>query len=216
MFANSDQAKWWRPAMLGRAAVGVFMIGHLIAGTTGPSTQDLSRTAAVTTVVQTPAAEVPKQPATAPSADAAGKAAAPKPGATASPTKPGTSPTKPNASAPQAEAKPAAPAKPTPPSQASLLPQGTPSGQVAISLTDDQIRNARAIIETGQKMNLPPRAWVIAVGTSLQETKLHNYGDLGTNNDHDSLGLFQQRPSSGWGSPEQIIDPAYAATQFYK
>ena len=50
----------------------------------------------------------------------------------------------------------------------------------------------------------------------MQETKLHNYGDLGSENDHDSLGLFQQRPSSGWGSPQQIVDPSYAASAFYK
>jgi hypothetical protein len=50
----------------------------------------------------------------------------------------------------------------------------------------------------------------------MQETKLHNYGSLGAANDHDSLGLFQQRPSSGWGSPDQIMDPNYAATAFLK
>ncbi|MET7752932.1 hypothetical protein ABZS42_31155, partial [Micromonospora sp. NPDC005367] len=41
-------------------------------------------------------------------------------------------------------------------------------------------------------------------------------GHLGDANDHDSLGLFQQRPSSGWGSPEQITDPQYATTAFLK
>jgi len=48
----------------------------------------------------------------------------------------------------------------------------------------------------------------------MQETKLHNYGDLGATNDHDSLGLFQQRPSSGWGSPQQLTDPHYATQAF--
>jgi hypothetical protein len=65
-------------------------------------------------------------------------------------------------------------------------------------------------------MHLPPRAAVIAVATSMQETKLTNYGNLGETNDHDSLGLFQQRPSSGWGTPDQLQDPNYAATAFLK
>ena len=54
------------------------------------------------------------------------------------------------------------------------------------------------------------------MATALQESNLHNLGDLGARNDHDSLGLFQQRPSSGWGTAKQIQDPTYAATAFYK
>jgi len=65
-------------------------------------------------------------------------------------------------------------------------------------------------------MGLPPRAWVIALATSLQESHLNNYGDLGASNDHDSLGLFQQRPSSGWGSADEIANPTYSASAFYK
>ncbi|MDW5330152.1 hypothetical protein R6Y94_41025, partial [Plantactinospora sp. KLBMP9567] len=53
-------------------------------------------------------------------------------------------------------------------------------------------------------------------GTSLQESKLENLGHLGDRNDHDSQGLFQQRPSSGWGTPEQITDPEYSTTAFLK
>ena len=71
-------------------------------------------------------------------------------------------------------------------------------------------------MEAGKAMNLPPRAWTIAVATSLQESNLYNIGHLGERNDHDSQGLFQQRPSSGWGTPEQITDPTYAATKFYQ
>jgi hypothetical protein len=55
---------------------------------------------------------------------------------------------------------------------------------------------------------------VIAVATSLQESKLNNFGDLGDLNDHDSLGLFQQRPSSGWGAPDQLTNPDYATRAF--
>ncbi|GIE98049.1 M23 family metallopeptidase [Paractinoplanes rishiriensis] len=79
-----------------------------------------------------------------------------------------------------------------------------------------QIRNAAIIINVGADQKLPPRAWVIAVATAMQESRLTNLGNLGARNDHDSLGLFQQRPSSGWGTPEQIRDPVYASTKFYE
>jgi murein DD-endopeptidase MepM/ murein hydrolase activator NlpD len=78
-----------------------------------------------------------------------------------------------------------------------------------------QIRNAAIIIKVGADLKMPPRAWVIAVATAMQESGLNNLGDLGARNDHDSLGLFQQRPSSGWGSPAQVLDPVYASTKFY-
>jgi hypothetical protein len=65
-------------------------------------------------------------------------------------------------------------------------------------------------------MGLPPRAWIIALATAMQESTLHNYGNLGDSNDHDSLGLFQQRPTSGWGTPAELQNPTYAATAFYK
>ena len=99
-----------------------------------------------------------------------------------------------------------------------LMPNGVPDPgtQSSINLDKDQINNAHAIVDAANAMHLPPRAAVIAVATSMQETKLHNYGNLGNTNDHDSLGLFQQRPSSGWGSPDQLTDPHYAATAFLK
>jgi hypothetical protein len=61
-------------------------------------------------------------------------------------------------------------------------------------------------------MNVPEQGWVVAIAAALQESGLHNldYGDW------DSLGLFQQRPSQGWGTPAQIMNPTYAATQFYR
>ncbi|MGK5679616.1 M23 family metallopeptidase [Actinoplanes sp. URMC 104] len=80
----------------------------------------------------------------------------------------------------------------------------------------EQIRNAAIIINTGAKLKMPPRAWVIAVATAMQESRLNNLGYLGARNDHDSQGLFQQRPSSGWGSPAQVRDPVYASTKFYQ
>ncbi len=90
-----------------------------------------------------------------------------------------------------------------------------PMPQVA-ELEADQVRNAAWIVATGQQMNVPPRGWIIAIATAMQESTLHNYGDLGKNNDHDSLGLFQQRPSQGWGTPAQVMDPVYASRKFYE
>lgn len=81
--------------------------------------------------------------------------------------------------------------------------------------TADQRRNAAVIIAVGQQKKVPPRGWVIAIATAMQESRLTNLGNLGADNDHDSLGLFQQRPSSGWGTPAQILDPVYASGKFY-
>ena len=91
----------------------------------------------------------------------------------------------------------------------STLPRIRPYGPA-------QIRNAAIIIKTGANLKMPPRAWVIAVATAMQESRLTNLGNLGTDNDHDSLGLFQQRPSAGWGTPAQVMDPVYASTKFYE
>ncbi|ASW57707.1 hypothetical protein [Plantactinospora sp. KBS50] len=100
------------------------------------------------------------------------------------------------------------------PDRAALIPHGTQGAQSRIDLSDEQKDNAKAIVEATRKNGLDERAAVIAVATSMQESKLENLGHLGSANDHDSLGLFQQRPSSGWGTPDQITDPQYATTAF--
>ena len=102
------------------------------------------------------------------------------------------------------------------PSAQELHPQSIPGDQKRFTPDSEQLANAKAIVEAGQELNLPPRAWTIAVATALQESNLHNLGHLGAKNDHDSLGLFQQRPTSGWGTAEQIQDPNYSAKSFYK
>src|SRR5262245_39639271 len=84
------------------------------------------------------------------------------------------------------------------------------------SLTEEQVRDAAIIIKAGQDLKVPPRGWVIGVATALQESRLTNLPDLGANNDHDSIGLFQQRPSQGWGTPEQLADPAYQSRKFFE
>ncbi|MCD0442298.1 M23 family metallopeptidase [Glycomyces sp. A-F 0318] len=80
----------------------------------------------------------------------------------------------------------------------------------------EQIKNAAIIIKVGQDLGIPVRGWIVAVATAMQESGLTNHGHLGDRNDHDSLGLFQQRPSTGWGTPEQVTDPVYASTKFYE
>jgi hypothetical protein len=100
------------------------------------------------------------------------------------------------------------------PGKDQLIPHGTQGNQSRIDLNGEQKANAKAIIAATKKAGLDERAAVIAVATSLQEAKLDNLGHLGDANDHDSLGLFQQRPSSGWGSPEQITNPEHATTAF--
>lgn len=82
-------------------------------------------------------------------------------------------------------------------------------------LAEEQVRNAAIIIQVGQEMKIPPRGWVIGVATALQESWLINLPFLGSRNDHDSIGLFQQRPSQGWGTPEQLSDPAYQTRKFF-
>ena len=110
----------------------------------------------------------------------------------------------------------AAPSAPSAPSQEQLHPVQVTGAQKTFTPDAEQLANAKAIVDAGKALGLAPRAWTIAVATSLQESNLHNIGHLGARNDHDSQGLFQQRPSSGWGTPEQITDPTYAATAFYQ
>jgi cell wall-associated NlpC family hydrolase len=78
------------------------------------------------------------------------------------------------------------------------------------NLSDEQRGNAATIIGVARDMGAPPRAWLIALATAMQESTLRNinYGD------RDSLGLFQQRPSQGWGSPAQVTDPVYSTRTF--
>jgi cell wall-associated NlpC family hydrolase len=77
--------------------------------------------------------------------------------------------------------------------------------------TGEQLSNAQTIVTVAVQRQLPTRAAVLAVATSIVETDLRNL----TYGDRDSLGLFQQRPSMGWGTPEQILNPTYAAGTFY-
>ncbi|MEU7843658.1 hypothetical protein AB0B39_22185 [Micromonospora sp. NPDC049114] len=117
---------------------------------------------------------------------------------------------------PGTDARPVAVVQADKPDTSKLIPHGTQGAQSHIDLNDEQTANVKAIIAATKKAGLPERAAVISIATSLQESKLENLGHLGDMNDHDSLGLFQQRPSSGWGTPEQITDPEYSTTAFLK
>ncbi|MGW3092428.1 heavy metal transporter [Streptomyces sp. NPDC001102] len=78
--------------------------------------------------------------------------------------------------------------------------------------TPEQAVNAATIAAVGTGRGMPERAVAIALATSLQESGLRNI----EHGDRDSLGLFQQRPSQGWGTQKQILDPTYAANIFYE
>ncbi len=82
------------------------------------------------------------------------------------------------------------------------------------SLNPDQAVNASTITAVAVARGLPPRAASIALATAVQESGLRNL-DYGDNAGPDSRGLFQQRPSQGWGSQEQVMDPVYATNAFY-
>lgn len=97
-----------------------------------------------------------------------------------------------------------------------LMPHGAMGEQSRISLNDEQVANVKSIIAATKKAGMDERAAVVSIATSLQESKLENLGHLGDRNDHDSQGLFQQRPSSGWGTVEQITDAEYSTTAFLK
>ncbi|WJK44156.1 hypothetical protein O7608_28780 [Solwaraspora sp. WMMA2056] len=97
---------------------------------------------------------------------------------------------------------------------AKLIPHGVQGEQSRITLSGEQTDNVKGIIAATKKAGMDERAAVVAIATALQESKLENLGHLGDRNDHDSQGLFQQRPSSGWGTVEQITDVEYSTTAF--
>lgn len=78
-------------------------------------------------------------------------------------------------------------------------------------LDPDQADNAALLAGTSMRRSLPARATTIAIATALQESRLRNI----EHGDRDSVGLFQQRPSQGWGTVEQILDPVYSTNAFY-
>jgi hypothetical protein len=86
------------------------------------------------------------------------------------------------------------------------------NGNRTYVLSPEQAQNASLIAAIGSRVGMSDHAVTIALATSLVESQLRNllYGD------RDSVGLFQQRPSQGWGTRAQLLDPAFAAAAFYR
>jgi hypothetical protein len=87
-----------------------------------------------------------------------------------------------------------------------------PDDVTAYSMTPEQADNAATIAGVGMKLGMPDHAVTVAIATALQESGLRNL----TSGDRDSVGLFQQRPSQGWGSVSQLTNPVYATAAFYR
>lgn len=82
-----------------------------------------------------------------------------------------------------------------------------------VTIHGDQIQNAAIIVAVAKRVTQQQRDGAIGVETAMQESSLHN-STVAT--DHDSLGLFQQRPSQGWGTASQVTNPYYASNKFYE
>lgn len=94
---------------------------------------------------------------------------------------------------------------------ASLEPTGLYGGQQYFTLTSEQWANAKTIVAVTEQRGMPLYAAVIATATAMQESMLTN---LTYSTNYDSLGIFQQRPSMGWGTAAQVTDPTYATNAF--
>ncbi|GIH02913.1 hypothetical protein Rhe02_09800 [Rhizocola hellebori] len=79
----------------------------------------------------------------------------------------------------------------------------------------EQTAIAKAIFDVWARKDVPHWGLVIAFATAMQESGLRNLPHLGSHDDHDSIGVFQQRPSQGWGTPEQLARPEYQAERFF-
>jgi hypothetical protein len=85
-------------------------------------------------------------------------------------------------------------------------------GANSFTIDPEQAVNATTIAAEAQRLGLPNHAVSVGLAAAFQESKLQNLGY----GDRDSLGLFQQRPSQGWGTPSQLQDPRYAARAFFR
>jgi len=86
------------------------------------------------------------------------------------------------------------------------------AGRAAVALDPEQAQIAATIAGVAHQRRMPSRAVTVAYAAAMQETHLHNldYGD------RDSVGIFQQRPSEGWGPASKLINPVYASTKFFQ
>jgi hypothetical protein len=120
--------------------------------------------------------------------------------------------------------------RPTASPSPSAIPSASPTVKApptpVAGLSAVQMNNAAIIVGVARAMSLPREAMIIGVATAMQESNLHNnaseavpeslkYPHEGTSVDHDSIGVFQQRPSSGWGTVANLMRPAYQAEKFF-
>ncbi|WP_412544071.1 peptidoglycan DD-metalloendopeptidase family protein [Longispora sp. K20-0274] len=107
-----------------------------------------------------------------------------------------------------------------------LCQAAAPAGS-KLGLSPAQSANAATIVAVGRRLGVPEKGLVVAIATAMQESSLRNLANVaypeslsmanqGVGYDHDSLGLFQQRPATGWGTPGEVMNPEYAAEKFYR
>lgn len=96
-----------------------------------------------------------------------------------------------------------------------------------VTLSKQQLQRAAAIVAVGKSQNIPARGQLIALMTAITESTLRvlsntiaypasaNIPNDGNGGDHDSVGLFQQRPAAGWGTVENLMDPVWSSRAFY-
>lgn len=127
---------------------------------------------------------------------------------------------------PTETASPTEAASPTATEQEPVASEPAPPQPVA-GLTQTQMDNAKTIVDVGAEMKIPDRGLIVAIATAMQESTLLNYANASVPEsqnypheavgwDHDSVGLFQQRASTGWGSVAELMTPTYAAKAFYQ
>lgn len=102
-------------------------------------------------------------------------------------------------------------AQPAPATVAAATATGATAPGDPVRLTPTRMANAATIAAVGIRRGLPSRAVVVALATAFQESGLDNLPE----GDRDSVGLFQQRPSQGWGRPDQLANPRFASDAFY-
>jgi hypothetical protein len=94
-------------------------------------------------------------------------------------------------------------------------------------LDKTQMKNAALIVKAGRDLGISERGQIVAMSTAMQESNLYNrashvvpeslkYDHQGTGSDYDSVGLFQQRYTTGWGTVKSIMNPEQSATKFYQ
>ncbi|GAA4898631.1 hypothetical protein LX16_0905 [Stackebrandtia albiflava] len=119
-----------------------------------------------------------------------------------------------------------APADEPVPAEPETEPEAETAPEPVGGLSEDQMANAVEIVEIGEEMGISEKGQAVALATAMQESQLlvlANTGmpasldedHQGTGFDHDSVGLFQQRPSSGWGTIAECMDVEHSTTSFY-